>query len=83
MKYREKLRVAGTRPILVWVPDTRRSGFKEECRQQSLLVKHEAHEKELLAFPDEAADRVVFDHHDACAALNRRRFSSCRSEASP
>ena len=40
-KYREKLRMKGIRPIQIWVPDTRRSGFAEECRRQSLLVKHE------------------------------------------
>ncbi|EAT59656.1 MULTISPECIES: antitoxin MazE family protein [Chlorobium] len=56
-KYREKLRREGMRPIQIWVPDTRRSGFSEECRRQSLLVKHDPHEKEILTFLDEAADR--------------------------
>jgi hypothetical protein len=56
-KYREKLRMEGMRPIQIWVPDARRSGFAEECRRQSLLVKHDPLEKELLTFLDEAADR--------------------------
>ena len=56
-KYRQKLRMQGMRPIQIWVPDTRRSGFAEECRRQSLLVKHDPQEKELLEFLVEAADR--------------------------
>ena len=36
-KYREKLRMEGMLPIQIWVPDTRHSGFAEECRRQSLL----------------------------------------------
>ncbi len=56
-KYRAKLRTEGMRPIQIWVPDTRRSGFAEECRRQSLLVKLDPHEKELLDFLDDAADR--------------------------
>jgi len=46
----------GMRPIQIWVPDTRHSGFAEECRRQSLLVKHDPLEKELLTFLDEAGD---------------------------
>jgi len=56
-KYRAKLRTEGMRPIQIWVPDTRRSGFAEECRRQSLLVKDDLHEKELLEFLDDVADR--------------------------
>ena len=32
------LRAAGLRPIQIWVPDTRRPGFAEECRRQCLLA---------------------------------------------
>lgn len=56
-KYKQKLRMKGMRPIQIWVPDTHRSGFAEECWRQSLLVKHDPHEKELLEFLYEAADR--------------------------
>jgi hypothetical protein len=56
-KYRQKLRMQGMRPVQIWVPDTRRSDFAEECQRQSLLVKHDPHEKDLLEFLDEAADR--------------------------
>lgn len=37
-RHRETLRAAGLRPVQIWVPDTRRPGFEEECRRQSLLV---------------------------------------------
>jgi hypothetical protein len=37
-KHRDALRRAGLRPVQIWVPDTRRPDFAEECRRQSLLV---------------------------------------------
>jgi hypothetical protein len=37
-KHRNALRMAGLRPVQIWVPDTRRPDFAEECRHQSLLV---------------------------------------------
>jgi len=37
-KRRDVLRASGLRPIQIWVPDTRRPGFAEECRRQSRVV---------------------------------------------
>jgi hypothetical protein len=37
-KYRESLHSAGLRPVQIWVPDTRRPDFADECRRQALLV---------------------------------------------
>lgn len=37
-KYRNALRMAGLRPVQIWVPDTRRSDFAEECRRQCRLA---------------------------------------------
>jgi Protein of unknown function (DUF3018) len=37
-RHRDALRKAGLRPIQLWVPDTRRPDFAEECRRQSRLV---------------------------------------------
>lgn len=37
-KHRDALRMAGLRPVQIWVPDTRRPDFAEECRRQSRLV---------------------------------------------
>ena len=37
-KRRLALRMAGLRPVQLWVPDTRQPGFAEECQRQSRLV---------------------------------------------
>ena len=37
-KRRAALREAGLRPVQIWVPDTRRPGFAEECRRQARLA---------------------------------------------
>ncbi|HHP3382593.1 TPA: antitoxin MazE family protein [Salmonella enterica subsp. enterica serovar Muenchen] len=34
-KHRNALREAGLRPVQIWVPDTRKPGFIDECRRQS------------------------------------------------
>ncbi|KHK03542.1 antitoxin MazE family protein [Desulfovibrio sp. TomC] len=47
-RYRARLREQGLRPIQIWVPDTRRPGFAEECRRQSQLVSSDPHEREHL-----------------------------------
>jgi hypothetical protein len=54
-KRREALRAAGLRPIQIWVPDTRRPGFAEECRRQALIVAAaDAGDRDLDAFMDGA-----------------------------
>jgi hypothetical protein len=55
-KRREALRAAGMRPVQIWVPDTRRSGFGEECHRQSRLLRDDPHERETLQWLQEAAD---------------------------
>lgn len=47
-KYRDHLRALGFRPIQIWVPDTRIKGFVEECKRQSMLVKSDQNEEEIL-----------------------------------
>ena len=37
-KRRAALRAAGLRPLQIWVPDTHRPGFAEECHRQAQLV---------------------------------------------
>lgn len=37
-KRRGLLRASGLRPLRIWVPDTWRPGFAEECRRQSIVV---------------------------------------------
>ena len=57
---RDKLRAAGLRPIQIWVPDTRRPGFAEECRRQSLVVaRADAADPDLGAFMDAALTDLI------------------------
>ncbi|MCP5234119.1 MAG: antitoxin MazE family protein [Zoogloeaceae bacterium] len=37
-KHRDALRKTGLRPVQIWVPDTRRPNFADECRRQSRLA---------------------------------------------
>lgn len=37
-KRRDAMRAAGLRPVQIWLPDTRQTGFAEACRQQALRV---------------------------------------------
>ncbi len=54
-KRRDALRMAGLRPVQIWVPDTRRPDFADECRRQSRLVAQaDARDHTLEQFMDEA-----------------------------
>jgi hypothetical protein len=53
---RDKLRAAGLRPVQIWVPDTRRPGFAEECRRRSLRLRGDPQESEILAWLEAAAN---------------------------
>jgi hypothetical protein len=54
--HRDKLRASGLRPLQIWVPDTRRPGFAEECRRQSLSLAKDPEEKKILTWVENAAD---------------------------
>jgi len=56
-RHRAALRASGLRPVQIWVPDTRRAGFAEECRRQSLSLKGDAHERETNDWLEAAGDR--------------------------
>ena len=47
-KHREALRAAGLRPLQIWVPDSRRPGFAQECRRQSRKLLKDPNEKRIL-----------------------------------
>jgi len=52
---RANLRAAGLRPLQIWVPDTRRPGFAEECRRQSrMAAAADASDGDLHDFMDAA-----------------------------
>ena len=55
-RHRAGLRAAGLRPVQIWVPDTRRDGFAEECRRQSLALRDDPQESDVLAWLEAAAD---------------------------
>ena len=55
-RYRAALRASGLRPVQIWVPDTRRPGFAEECRRQSRLLRNDPHEQQTLEWLAAAAD---------------------------
>ena len=50
------MRAAGLRLVQIWVPDTRREGFAEECRRQSLVLQGDRHEREVLDWLERVAD---------------------------
>lgn len=55
-QHRDGLRRAGLRPVQIWVPDTRRAGFADECRRQSRMLQNDPHERETLDWLESAAD---------------------------
>jgi hypothetical protein len=55
-KHRVGLRAAGLRPVQIWVPDTRSSGFANECRRQSLVLQGDPQEADILNWLEAAAD---------------------------
>jgi len=55
-KHRLALRAAGLRPIQIWVPDTRRAGFADECRRQCLVLRRSKSEANHLKWLANVAD---------------------------
>jgi hypothetical protein len=61
-KRRAALRAAGLRPVQIWVPDTRRPGFADEARRQSLIAAAaDRADPELMEFLDAALDDLLKD----------------------
>lgn len=64
-KRREALRNAGLRPLQIWVPDTRRPGFADECRRQSrLIAAADTAENDLGDFMDAALLDVIVEDEE-------------------
>lgn len=55
-KRRAALRAQGLRPVQIWVPDTRRPGFAEECRRQCLALRDDPHEQEIMDWLERVAE---------------------------
>lgn len=59
-KHRDALRMAGLRPVQIWVPDMRRPDFVEECRRQCRLVAQaEMADEPMQRFMDEVLADVA------------------------
>lgn len=56
-KYRDGKRRAGFRRAQICVPDTTVPGFAAECRHQSLILKLDPHEQEMLGWLMAVGDR--------------------------
>ena len=61
-KHRAALRMAGLRPVQIWVPDTRRPDFAREChRQCGLVAQADMSDTDRQRFMDEAlADEATW-----------------------
>ena len=55
-KHRAALRAAGLRPVQIWVPDTRSRRFRAAARRQSLMLKDDPHEAEILNWIAKVSD---------------------------
>jgi len=55
-KRRDALRLAGLRPVQIWVPDTRRPSFATECRRQSEALCNDIQEPEILEWAAAISD---------------------------
>lgn len=54
-KRRAQMRAAGLRPVQMWVPDTRKPGFSEQChRQAHIVARSDLHDRALRDFMDAA-----------------------------
>ena len=61
-KRRNVLRDKGYRPVQLWVHDTRRPGYAEECRRQCLLAAEaDAADEDLQQFMDAALADMLND----------------------
>lgn len=58
-KHRNALRMAGLRPVQIWVPDTRKAGFAAECKRQSqLIAKAESTDQNVATMLDQALEDI-------------------------
>lgn len=52
----DDLRATGLQPVQIWVPDTRRIGFADECRRQSMSLAGDVQDKNTLEWFGVVAD---------------------------
>ena len=56
-KHRLALRVAGLRPVQLWVPDTRHPSFVALCREQSAKLANEPQEAKIGDWIEDISDQ--------------------------
>jgi Protein of unknown function (DUF3018) len=58
-EHRERMRSAGLKSVQIWVPDTQRVGFAQECRMHSqIITMSDNNDPQLRALMDEALTTV-------------------------
>jgi hypothetical protein len=57
-RHRERMRLAGLRPVQFWVPDTRSPEFAAQVRRQCLSLKNDSAEADVLRFTEEATSHI-------------------------
>ena len=55
-RHRDAMRESGLRLLQIWVPDTRREGFAENCQQQSQSLKNDPNETDTLDWIEHLSD---------------------------
>ncbi|WP_042688415.1 antitoxin MazE family protein [Candidatus Glomeribacter gigasporarum] len=59
---RDQRRASGMRPVQIWVPDTRRPEFAEECRRQAHNVAaHATRERQVMDWVESVSDITGWD----------------------
>lgn len=56
-KHRMTLQKMGLRPVRILLIDKQRTGFAEECRRQSLMLKNDFLEKETTQWLESVAEK--------------------------
>ena len=54
--YRQRRRASGLRAVQIWVPDVRQAEFVEACRAQSLALRDDPAEGEVMDWLEAVAD---------------------------
>lgn len=57
-RYRERMRLAGLRPVQFWVPDTRSAEFMERVREQCRRLSRDPQEQHAMGFAQTAAELI-------------------------
>lgn len=54
--HRKRMADRGLRIVQIWIPDTRKPGFADECLRQSLSLRSDPEESKVLGFIEDVAE---------------------------